>query len=948
VVAVSDIVHGAITVFRAEADIDTSTGDVVGPGSATDLAIARYDGVTGKLIQNSPVTVSDTGTVSLPGQGTPPAYADGQLYYDSNYHTMAFDNDDANVVLHVGTQTRLRVKNSSGSSLSFCTAVYVTGDSGVFPYPPTVDLAIANAEPQAHAVGITAETIADGDEGYVVIEGLFYGFPTVAFNEGDYLYVSHTVAGGINNFRPPAPNFATCIAQVNVVDIVHGTLSVMRTPATLGYGSANQVRGVNAAGTAEEYKTLQGTGGRLTVTQGVGTTTFDVDNTLMDTKVDKSTLSAKGSLISATGAATPANLPVGTNGQILRANSATSTGLEWATDTGTGDVVGPASATDNALVRFDTTTGKLVQNSNVTLSDTGVYNLPAAATPTAANGNLWYGSNTLNFQNQEFADVTQQIGRSTWIECRNLSAVTITKGQAVYASGNNGTIPTITRAQANAEATSRCIGIAVHDIENASTGYVCVSGIVLNVDTTAFGNGDTLYLSPSVAGGLTNVRPSAPNFIVRVGQTGMPASGAAGSIIVQPVPEYGDVLGPTSSTDNGVPRYDGTTGKLLQGSGYTISDLDVLTIPQAPGLPGLGPGQIYRLGEDINIQSQTYGMTIGRTSMMVGINNTGGTIPAGSAVYLSGSSGGTPLINLAQANNSPTGKAIGITQDAIAFSGTGYVRTYGQCLGVNTSSFTIGDILYVSATTPGGLTNVPPVAPNFVCPVGIVALQSAGGVVQVNPQIPVPGLSNGQVSLGLTTAYLGTQAALPPTDGIPMGTVGSAFYMAGGTVISRANTLTNLNNMYLVPIYLLNNFNVTGIAFEVTAAGGVGSTVRAGLYKASSATDTLPLGTLDFDAGTVSTTSTGVKLISFGFTLVTAGLHYIAIVPQGGTAPNLRTASAAFTPFVPGIAGTFPSGAGPNLPSAFLAGSAVAGALPASPGGGVVPTLISPICGITG
>lgn len=38
---------------------------------------------------------------------------------------------------------------------------------------------------------------------------------------------------------------------------------------------------------------------------------------------------------------------------------------------GTGDVVGPASATDNAVARFDTTTGKLIQNSVVTVSDTG-------------------------------------------------------------------------------------------------------------------------------------------------------------------------------------------------------------------------------------------------------------------------------------------------------------------------------------------------------------------------------------------------------------------------------------------------------------------------------------------------------------------------------------------------------------------------------------------------
>jgi hypothetical protein len=42
---------------------------------------------------------------------------------------------------------------------------------------------------------------------------------------------------------------------------------------------------------------------------------------------------------------------------------------------GTGDVTGPASATDNALVRFDNTTGKLVQNSNATLADNGQLSL---------------------------------------------------------------------------------------------------------------------------------------------------------------------------------------------------------------------------------------------------------------------------------------------------------------------------------------------------------------------------------------------------------------------------------------------------------------------------------------------------------------------------------------------------------------------------------------------
>lgn len=49
------------------------------------------------------------------------------------------------------------------------------------------------------------------------------------------------------------------------------------------------------------------------------------------------------------------------------------TALGWDTVSGggggSGDVVGPASATDNAIVRFDGTTGKLVQNSVVTIAD---------------------------------------------------------------------------------------------------------------------------------------------------------------------------------------------------------------------------------------------------------------------------------------------------------------------------------------------------------------------------------------------------------------------------------------------------------------------------------------------------------------------------------------------------------------------------------------------------
>jgi hypothetical protein len=53
---------------------------------------------------------------------------------------------------------------------------------------------------------------------------------------------------------------------------------------------------------------------------------------------------------------------------------------------GSGDVVGPASATDNAVARFDTTTGKLIQNSSVTIADDGSLTVPSVSAPATPAG----------------------------------------------------------------------------------------------------------------------------------------------------------------------------------------------------------------------------------------------------------------------------------------------------------------------------------------------------------------------------------------------------------------------------------------------------------------------------------------------------------------------------------------------------------------------------------
>lgn len=111
-----------------------------------------------------------------------------------------------------------------------------------------------------------------------------------------------------------------------------------------------------------------------------------------------------------------------------------------ATGTGTGDVVGPASATDTALCRFDGTTGKLIQNSNWTLDSSGNVNLSGTKYVTRPNTtSLCVGTlagNALaigDVANLAIGPNALQVANS----CSNNCAVGSLAGQSVTTGSNN-------------------------------------------------------------------------------------------------------------------------------------------------------------------------------------------------------------------------------------------------------------------------------------------------------------------------------------------------------------------------------------------------------------------------------------------------------------------------------------------------------------------------------
>lgn len=96
----------------------------------------------------------------------------------------------------------------------------------------------------------------------------------------------------------------------------------------------------------------------------------DDSNAIQNAIVD-----AKGDLISATAADTPARLAVGTNGQVLTADSTASTGLKWATPASGGKVLQVVSNTYATSTSVSTTTW----------TDTG---LSASITPSATTSKI--------------------------------------------------------------------------------------------------------------------------------------------------------------------------------------------------------------------------------------------------------------------------------------------------------------------------------------------------------------------------------------------------------------------------------------------------------------------------------------------------------------------------------------------------------------------------------
>jgi hypothetical protein len=559
---------------------------------------------------------------------------------------------------------------------------------------------------------------------------------------------------------------------------------------------------------------------------------------------------------------TTTNIAEGTNlyytDARARASVSAGTGISYNSTTGVitnsspslgGDVVGPASATDNAVARFDTTTGKLIQNSVTTIDDTGnasgilSQQFSNGAAVTLAAGKMWYDGSTGAWNaGMGGGNITQQIGEELFIYGKASAAITDSPLQIVYHTGTVGASGVITFAPTIAGITDEnaIVGVATENIAHNGFGRVTTFGVVRGITTngSAFGetwaDDDVIWYNP-VTGNPTNVKPSAPNIKFQIGLVIKAGSGGSGSFQVALV--QGTALGGTdsnvqiTSVSNGnILTYDGGNGywkntDLTAGTAISVakSANGVLTVNNTGVTSAVA-------GTGISVSAATGAVTVTNSApdqtvvLTAGTGiSTSGTYPNFTITNTSPSLGGT-VTSVAQ---SFTGGLISVAGSPITTSGTLALTVAGTSGGIpyfsSATTWATSAALAASALVIGGGAGVAPstttTGTGVVTALG-VNTGSAGAFV-------VNGGALGTPSSGTVTNLTGT-ASININ-----GTVGATTATTGAfTTVSASGVITSTVATGTAPFTVTSTTAVTNLSI-----GGNAATVTNGVYTTGSYAD---------------------------------------------------------------------------------------------------------------
>lgn len=171
-------------------------------------------------IQGIQGTQGAQGTTGSVGVGVPTGGTEGYLLAKasgSNFDTEWIENFTTNVEQYV--------MNNTGSTLQKGQVVYVNGANGT---NPTIALASKTTETaSSKTLGILKQTLATGESGYVITEGLLEGLNTASATAGDPIWLGNNgaVLYGSSN-KPSAPDHMVFCGYVLRVQQNNGKIYV--------------------------------------------------------------------------------------------------------------------------------------------------------------------------------------------------------------------------------------------------------------------------------------------------------------------------------------------------------------------------------------------------------------------------------------------------------------------------------------------------------------------------------------------------------------------------------------------------------------------------------------------------------------------------------------------------------------------------------------------------
>lgn len=297
--------------------------------------------------------------------------------------------------------------------------------------------------------------------------------------------------------------------------------------------------------------------------------------------------------------------------------------------------------TDRTRLTYDGTTDLDISIEHIVDIKYAEFDLNSGAPPWKEGRVFWDNENNTFGVYNDVAEVTLQVGQETHVKIRNESGSLIPNGTVCYVSGASQGRALVLPAIATSEVTSEGILVATHDLDNNENGYGTIIGMVRGIDLCpSCSEGIEIYLSPFEVGRFTTIRPTAPNYVVDIGNV-VSIDGTTGDILVQ-ILNHGsfeslaDVSIPTTPINGETLVYDSSTQAWTPESqpkvvSYTLPLTGVtdVQVPLAGSFVTKGTGETGDVAVDFPISNQHVWILI---NSITGADSTGAITLTGTSL----------------------------------------------------------------------------------------------------------------------------------------------------------------------------------------------------------------------------------------------------------------------------------------------------------------------------